>query len=122
MPQLPDTRSHDRAGMSHPAIPRGVRVYFWSITTILLGYGLYGVVTNDLVVPGGRHEEALHIHNPWALVALLALVCFCLALRSAILDRWILFGDDSRLRYRASTFALLILSFALVFVAMMPRS
>lgn len=123
MRRLGEGRPIDPAGVGHAAVPRGLRVGFWTMSAILVGYGLYGAIRNDLVLPAGKSRfgeafPATHLHGWAAFVALIALICFCVAIRAAIIDQYLRFSGPGQ-RRRASTFALLILSFGLFMGAMM---
>ncbi|MCK9540332.1 hypothetical protein [Dokdonella sp.] len=115
----PQPHASGRASLDHPQVPRGVRIYWGLVSAAVVGYGLYGVVVDDLVIGAGRYgTSAGHLHAPASFVALAAALCFSVALRAAALDLYIHFGHDPRFRLRARTFGLLIFSFALFFAAL----
>lgn len=117
-----DSAGTGRPRLNHPQVPRGARVYWALIGAGIVGYGLYGVLVNDLVVPTGRYgSEPAHLHAPATLVALAAALCFSVAIRAAVLDLFIRFGHDTRFRLRARTLGLIILSFAIFFAAMVMQ-
>lgn len=113
----------DPEGVGHPTVPHVVRLGFCVLCTVFLGYGLYGAAIGDLVLPPGKGRSgepfaAMHLHGWAAVVALVALVCFCVAIRAAIVDEYVRFRAQSQHR-RRSTLVWLMLSFVLLMTAMM---
>ena len=112
----------DPKGVGHHAVPSIVRTCFWTLSSILISYGLYGAISGTLVLPAGKSRAgesfaATYLHGWAALVALVALMCFCLAIRAVILDEYLRFPAAGQ-RRRVSTVLLLILSFAVLIAAM----
>lgn len=117
-----DSAGTGRSGLDHPQVPRGARIYWALISAAIVGYGIYGVIVNDLVVPAGRYgSEPAHLHAPATVVALAAALCFSVAIRAAVLDFFIRFEHDARFRLRARTFGLIIISFAVFFAALVMQ-
>lgn len=122
MRRLSGNKTLDPKGVGHHAVPSVVRRCFWVLSVLLIGYGLYGAISRTLVLPAGKSRAgesfaAMHLHDWAALVALVALICFCLAIRAAIIDEYLRFPAAGQGR-RVSTVLLLILSFAVLMAAM----
>lgn len=67
-------------------IPAWKRVSYTIASGFLIVYGLHGLWTNNLVIPGRR--LGAHLHGAAAWVMFLAILCACAVMLSAVIDHY----------------------------------
>ena len=88
---------HRMAFDSPNHIPAGVRGWNIFLSIILLSYGTFGVLVDDLYIPG-RHTKGLHFHGEPAWIMYGAMICAVLNLLSVVVDHYD--GRNNEVNYR----------------------
>ncbi len=55
------------------------------LSIFLIGYGVHGLLTDDLFLPS-RHGRGAHLHGTPMVLMLIAMACATVALMSAVID------------------------------------
>ncbi|MCB1886314.1 MAG: hypothetical protein KDH20_01795 [Rhodocyclaceae bacterium] len=111
----PASRSRSRRAHVPNQVPLRERIGYGILAACLIGYGGYGLATNDVALPG-RRGHVTHLHDVPALLMVGALACGALLALSVIVDHYD--ERDNEHRYRAFARHARRLGFALFFAAL----
>lgn len=113
------------AGGGKNVIPLQTQIGHALAALALLGYGTYGVVVDEIIVPGKHSTLVLHGWSVWAIYA--AMICGALVLLSVVVDNYDPRDDERYYHIFAHTFQALgwglffVAAFGPLFVESLPR-
>jgi hypothetical protein len=86
-------------------IPGWKRLTYGIASLFLITYGLYGLWTNDLVIPGRR--LGLHLHGAAAWIMFLAMLSACAVMLSVVVDHYDQENNETKYWIFARAFTIL---------------
>lgn len=95
-------------------VPGKTRVAYLIMSSLLFGYGTYGIVTDDIFIPGRRSDGA-HYHGAPAWLVYGAIIAASLNLLSVIVDHYDKRNNETN--YRIFAKVMFWLGWALYFAA-----
>lgn len=79
--------SYDEYGRHIPnKIPRKKQIFYIIFSILLFSYGTYGILINDLYVPGKRRGTHMHDTPAWIMYG--AIICACIVMISVVIDHY----------------------------------
>jgi len=85
------------------AVPAATRTFNIVASALLLIYGTYGILVNDLFIPGKR-SHGVHLHDDPALAMYGAFVCACLVMMSVVVDHYDRRNNERKYRFFSIVF------------------
>lgn len=93
--------TYDENGRYVPnEIPFKERVCHIILSILLIAYGTYGVLVNDLYIPGKR--RGIHLHDVPAWIMYGAIICACMVLFAVVIDHYDRRDNEKHYRMFAS--------------------
>lgn len=84
-------------------IPASERITNTIFSILLFAYGTYGVLVNDLYIPG-RRSKGVHLHDVPAWIMYGAIICACLVMLSVVVDHYDKRNNERNYRLVANIF------------------
>ena len=100
-------------------IPATERWVYLGLSVFIIGWGAYGLWTDDLIVPISRRGDAIHLHGNSALIMFCAMAAAALNLLAIIIDHFDIRNNE--LTYRRVAFGTQVVSTVLFVVSICVR-
>ncbi len=124
-PPVINTAGDDPAYLPKNIIPLKTQIGHTLMAVFLLGYGAYGAVVDEIIIPGKRSTLILHGWSVWVVYA--AMICAALVLLSVVVDNYDPRDDERYYHIFAHVFQtlgwglFLVAIIAPIFVESLPR-